>query len=449
MPHVILPAWQDCYENAARAEWLGIGVYANKTAAPNIESKELFEGISKVMSNRASYVKKAEQLQALCRKKEGRVLGAEKIADLAMHPEKILLEVPGVSVDDLRGDLQQINNSSGQVLETTKTDYRPEGKSASRPLWERATETMIVTLFSNSWFLLPTLGYSLLFIPRVRLFAFVYILYIQFFSNTHKKGSNWFRSDWLRKSWIWKSYASYFPLTLYRSAILSPQRKYIFGYHPHGVPFRGAMASLAADGAGFSDLFPGIRNTFLVKDEIFQTPILREYMLFVGASGDSKTSCKKILTSGGHDGRGMGKSISMTIGGQKEYDCFRPGRIEKDFVRVAIETGADLVPVVAFGDNEIFDRLNVKGSSITSAIASVWELVARPKVPFSTGPFNIFCPYRKPLHVVVGHPIPVKQQKQGVDETYVNALHSQYVKELSKLWDDWKEMFVSKKSVQL
>jgi 2-acylglycerol O-acyltransferase 1 len=406
------------------------------------------------MSNRASYVKKAARLEALCRKKEGRVLGAEKIADLAMHPEKISLEVPGVSVDDLYGDFQQVQNSLGQTLETTKKNHRPEGKSASRPLWERAAETLIVALFSNSWFILPTLGYSLLLVPRLRVIAFAYILYIKFFSNVHKKASNWFRSDWFRKSWIWRTYASYFPLTLYRSAPLSPQRKYIFGYHPHGVAFRGAMGSLAADGAGFSELFPGIKNTFLMKDEAFKTPLLREYLLSVGLSGVSRQSCTKLLTSNGHDGRGMGQAITITIGGSREYNVSRPGtmevvvKIRKGFVRVAVETGADLVPVVAFGENDLFDRINVNDSSVSAIIARVWEGVVRHKVAFATGRFNIFCPHRKPLHVVVGKPIPVKQQKQGIDEAYVHELHDKYVTELAKLWDDWKEMFEPNKSVK-
>lgn len=406
------------------------------------------------MKNRASYVKKAARLEALCRKKEGRVMGAEKIADLAMHPEKIALEVPGVSVDDLRGDFQQIQNSSGQTLETTKKDHRPEGKSASRPLLQRAAETLIVTLISNSWLILPTLGYSLLLVPRLRILAFAYILYIKFFSNVHKKASNWFRSDWFRKSWIWRSYTSYFPLTLYRSAPLSPQRKYIFGYHPHGVAFRGAMGSLAADGAGFSELFPGIRNTFLMKDQAFQAPLLREYLLSAGLSGVSKQSCTKLLTSGGYDGRGMGEAITITIGGSREYNISRPGtmevvvKIRKGFVRVAVETGADLVPVVAFGENDVFDRVNVNNSTVRFAIARLWEAVAGHKVAFATGRFKIFCPYRKPLHVVVGKPIPVKQQKQGIDEAYVDELHGKYVTELAKLWDDWKEMFEPHKSVK-
>jgi 2-acylglycerol O-acyltransferase 1 len=235
---------------------------------------------------------------------------------------------------------------------------------------------------------------------------------------------------------------------------LSPRKKYIFGYHPHGVALRGAFGAFAADVAGFSQLFPGITNTLLIKDSFFYQPVLREYLLSAGLSGVSRTSCIRHLTRGGHDGRGMGRSITITVGGSREYNIARPGtmgvviRIRKGFVRVAVETGADIVPVVAFGENDLFDRVDVLLNPLLRYITGVWEWAVGHKVAFSVGRFNIFCPYQKPLNVVVGKPIPVTQQRWDPDQKYIDELHEQYIRELRNLWDNWKDVFGTDRSVE-
>ncbi|GFF59528.1 diacylglycerol O-acyltransferase 2A [Aspergillus udagawae] len=452
VPHVVLPAWQDCYENAARAEWLGIGVYGNKSRAPNIDAKELSKALSKVMGN-TSYKTKALELAKLCHKKEGRVAAAEKIVELALNPDKMAMHMPEVKVEDTTCRLYEMKNRAGMVLQTTQPP-ETKGKSARVPILRDIKETLVVSTLCNAWFLIPLVGYSLLLVPRLRLFVLLYILYIKYLAKAHKTGTLSLRNDRIRTSWIWKVYASYFPLRLYRSEPLSPRRKYIFGYHPHGIAIRGAIGALAADTAGFSELFPGITNTLLMKDEAFYQPLYREYLLSTGVSGVSRSSCIRHLTRGGHDGQGMGRAITITVGGSREYNIAKPGtmgvvvRIRKGFVRVAVETGADIVPVIAFGENELFDSVDMSSSSVLGLVARVWEWAVGHKVAFSTGRFNIFCPYRRPLNVVVGKPIAVTQQRWDPDQKYIDQLQAKYIRALEKLWDDWRDTFGVDRSVR-
>ncbi|RLL97770.1 hypothetical protein CFD26_101966 [Aspergillus turcosus] len=452
VPHVVLPAWQDCYENAARAEWLGIGVYGNKTRAPSIDAKELSKALLKVMGN-TSYKTKALELAKLCHKKEGRLAAAEKIVELALNPDKMAKAMPEVKIEDTKRPLYEIKNRAGMVLQTAQPP-ETKSKSARVPILRDITETLLVSTLCNIWFLLPVLGYSLLLVPRLRLFVVAYILYIKYLAKAHKTGTLSLRNDSFRKSWIFKAYASYFPLRLYRSEPLSPRKKYIFGYHPHGIALRGALGALGADAAGFSDLFPGITNTLLMKDESFYQPLYREYLLSAGVSGVSRSSCIRHLTKGGHDGQGMGRAITITVGGSREYNIARPGtmevviRIRKGFVRVAVETGAEIVPVIAFGENELFDRVDVSSSSVLGAVARVWEWAVGHKVAFSTGRFNVFCPYRRPVNVVVGKPIAVTQQRWEPEQKYIDQVHEEYIKALEKLWDDWRDTFGADRSVR-
>ncbi|KAF9890306.1 hypothetical protein FE257_006221 [Aspergillus nanangensis] len=366
VPHVILPAWQDCYENAARAEWLDIGVYGNKRRAPNIDAGELSQALLKVMRN-PRYKNKAVELSRLCHRKEGRVAGAEKIVEIAHHPEKMAIYQPPDDISE---------------------------------------------------------------------------------STAHSTGTLPLRSNRFRTSSLWQTYANYFPLTLHRTTPLSPRKKYIFGYHPHGVAFRGAMGAFAADpGGAFSSLFPGITNTLLVKDGFFMQPLLREYLLAMGVAGVSRMSCIRHLTRGGVDGQGMGRAITITVGGGREYRIARPGTmgivvgVRRGFVRVAVETGAELVPVLAFGENELFESVDVTSTWWRRAVAGVWQWVVGHEVAFSKGRFGIFCPLRRPLDVVVGRPISVKQQRWEPEAAYIDQLHGEYVRELERLWKDWRGVF--------
>ncbi|KAL4916755.1 diacylglycerol acyltransferase-domain-containing protein [Aspergillus aurantiobrunneus] len=449
VPHVVLPAWQDCYENAARAEWLGIGVYANKSRAPDISGKELSKALVKVLGN-DSYLQKAAELQKLCQRKEGRIQAADRIADLAARPDKSMIAVPEPKDDDPK--IVKIENNSGVVLETLKSGNESTSHT-NRSIFQRLAEVLAVSFISNSWFLLPIAGYSLLFIPHIRILALLYIVHIKFLSNAHKTISR-SRSTWFRSSWLWQLHASYFPIKIYRSAPLSPRRKYVFGGHPHGVACHGLVGALSADAAGFEQLFPGIKNTMLVKDAMFTTPFLREYLLFRGQSGVSRDSCIQHLTRGGYDLRGMGRAITISVGGSREYRIARPGtmgiviKIRKGFIRLAVETGADLVPVLVFGENDLFAPMDVTSFSLKGLVAWAWEKAVGHKVRFSVGRFNVFCPFRRPLRVVVGRPISVKQQRFDVQEEYVQELQGKYVDELKGIWENWRDEFETDESVK-
>ncbi len=83
------------------------------------------------------------------------------------------------------------------------------------------------------------------------------------------------------------------------------------------------------------------------------------------------------------------------------------------FVRVALNNGAELVPVLGFGENDVFDIVdNPRGSKLRN-----WQDWLQKKMGFALplfrgrGIFNYnfgLLPYRKPITVVVGEPIPLE-----------------------------------------
>lgn len=57
-------------------------------------------------------------------------------------------------------------------------------------------------------------------------------------------------------------------------------------------------------------------------------------------------------------------------------------------------------------------------------------------------------PYRRPINIVVGRPIPIMQSSTP-DPQYVDEIHGRYVAELERIWDDWKDTFARSRTGEL
>jgi 2-acylglycerol O-acyltransferase 2 len=294
--------------------------------------------------------------------------------------------------------------------------------------------------------------------PLLWIFLFPYLIYI-IFSEVSTNGSLAQRSDWLRRQKIWSLFASYFPARLHRTQRLEPTRKYVFGYHPHGIISHGAYAAFATEALGFNQLFPGITNTLLTLESNFRIPFYRDYILRMGLASVSRESCTALLSRGGADGQGMGRAITIVIGGARESLETEPGtlrlvlRCRRGFIKMAIANGADLVPVLGFGENDIYEQINPAEHPWLHKT----QLLIKKVFGFTTpvfharGVFNYdvgIMPYRRPINIVVGRPIKVERQNVP-EEAYVQELQEQYIKELRLIWDTWKDKFASEREAEM
>jgi len=286
----------------------------------------------------------------------------------------------------------------------------------------------------------------------------VYLLHV-LNDKSATDGSLKYRNERVRRSYLWHLFAGYFPAKLHKTHELPPTRKYIFGYHPHGVISHGAWAAFATDALGFSEKFPGITNTLLTLESNFRVPFYRDYLLAMGMRSVSRESIVNILTKGGMDGEGMSRGVTIVIGGARESLEAVPGNLRlvlkerKGFVKIAVRTGSDLVPVLAFGENSLYDQLEKDDHPMVHRlqmfILKVWKFT----LPFmhGRGIFNYdvgMMPYRHPLNIVVGAPIKVVQSAT-VDPVEVDRLHELYVKELEKLWERYKDEFAADRKEEM
>ncbi|KAF2793859.1 DAGAT-domain-containing protein [Melanomma pulvis-pyrius CBS 109.77] len=352
-----------------------------------------------------------------------------------------------------RGSSLKSGRQAGASWQKSKIRWAP----LNVPL-QRRLQTLAVLMHTLSIAGTVAIFFFLCTVPLLWPILFPYVIYV-LFSNAGTSGELSFRSDRIRRLPVWSLFASYFPARLHRSQELEPTRKYIFGYHPHGIISHGAFAAFATEALGFSQLFPGITNTLLTLDANFRLPLYREYALRMGLASVSRESCVNILSKGGRNGEGMGRAITIVVGGARESLDAQPGtlrlvlRRRKGFVKMAIRTGADLVPVLAFGENEIYEQVDAHSHPYVHKLQMLVKKLMGFTVPLfhARGIFNYdvgMMPYRRPLNIVVGRPIQILQN-QDPSKDYVDEVHDQYVTELVRLWDDHKDTFAPERTGEL
>lgn len=174
----------------------------------------------------------------------------------------------------------------------------------------------------------------------------------------------------------------------------------------------------------------------------------------MGLASVSRESCENLLSKGGIDSEGMGRAITIVIGGARESLNASPGSLRlvlkrrMGFIKLAIRTGADLVPVLAFGENDLYEQVRSDSHPLIHKFQMLVKQTLGFTIPLfhARGVFNYdvgLMPYRRPLNIVVGRPIHVVQQqdRNKINDDYIDQLHSEYVRELERLWEEWKDVY--------
>ena len=199
--------------------------------------------------------------------------------------------------------------------------------------------------------------------------------------------------------------------------------KGIYLYHPHGLY---TMAHISHISTKYTE-WPvrNIRGTAMYT--LWNCFGLGELMegLYVPSN---YSDMKKVLDAG--------TSLSVSIGGISEVKNIVPGKLilkisgRKGVFKLAIETGTPVVPVLVYGENELFQEYR------SPLIDSMQELLGRSRILLPTiesirrflGIF--FEPLDRPVQSIIGDPIyPVKGEDiEGLRTRYINSLNILYAK---------------------
>ncbi|KAK6053578.1 diacylglycerol acyltransferase [Cooperia oncophora] len=198
--------------------------------------------------------------------------------------------------------------------------------------------------------------------------ALLYWMYYDW--NSPKRGA--YRSTWFMRQRVHNWYANYFPVSkLHKTEDLSPDQNYLIGSHPHGIISMSAFINFATNGTGILEKFPEIKFHLCTLVGQFYTPFRREWgllheiILSIDAVKVVSTfwNERKVSCISSRATYVKGQACVLVIGGAEEALDAHPGHHiltinkRKGFIKLALETGAQLVPCYSFGENELFDQV--------------------------------------------------------------------------------------------
>ncbi|XP_066445610.1 2-acylglycerol O-acyltransferase 2-like [Eleutherodactylus coqui] len=294
--------------------------------------------------------------------------------------------------------------------------------------------------------------YILLVFSQYWALAALYAVWLYIDWDTPSTGGR--RSEWVRSWTVWKYFANYFPIKLVRTSPLDPRHNYIFGFHPHGVLVVGAFGNFCTEGTGFSSLFPGLRPHLLMLPVWFRVPFFREYIMSGSLVSSDKRSASNILSK-----KSGGQAVVIAVGGPPEALDAKPGELTLQilkrigFIKLALTHGAHLVPVLSFGENNLYYQVNNPPGSLLRTAQEKLQRVMGLALPLFHGrgvfqySFGLL-PHRRPVYTVVGAPIPVEKNPSPSSED-IASLHALYVEKLKDLFETHKMKYGIEKERQL
>ncbi|KAL5236281.1 hypothetical protein ACI65C_003691 [Semiaphis heraclei] len=251
------------------------------------------------------------------------------------------------------------------------------------------------------------------------------------------------RFRFMRRLKWWTHFKNYFPVSLIKTHDLPADKSYLFATYPHGVLCAGSFSNFATDAGQFSELFPGLMTHLITLNLHFIMPFTREIGIGLGLQESSEESLVNLLDNK------KGKVAVLMVGGVSEAFKSFPGpyhlilKKRKGFIRVALQTGASLVPVFSFGETNVYGLGEAEPNSFWEKVLKFIKWKSGNKVPVGRGFFQYsfgIVPRRHPIVTVVGKPIDVpkiaKPQKEDIEK-----YHHIFIDELTKLFEEHKTKY--------
>ncbi|GMF34862.1 unnamed protein product [Phytophthora lilii] len=213
------------------------------------------------------------------------------------------------------------------------------------------------------------------------------------------------------------------------SPFVRPNDRSMFAFHPHGVLSNG----FAINGCHHMS-FERAECRWLVAENLFWPPMLREVLNWMDFSSVAKATFQRVMPTG--------QNVSLIPGGFEEATLYRRGKhrvyIKKrfGFIKMALQYGYKVHPVYTFGEEYAYHAL----PSLLKLRLKLNEFKLPGVVFFG----RLNCCYLPRTDVdlitVVGKPLVLPHIENPTRED-VKKYHDQYVAALQRLFDRYKGVY--------
>lgn len=266
--------------------------------------------------------------------------------------------------------------------------------------------------------------------PVVALTVFIYVYEVTYRGNPQHSGSR-MRPSWVTEGSMFLDAAQrYFSGKVIRSTPLDPSEQYIMAFHPHGIMALSVMWLQFTD--QWRKLFPGVYAHILTASVLHQIPYARDVLQSFGGREVTRQAFVATL----HEK----ESVMIVPGGQAEMLQQQSARKQvrvythhKGFVRIAVENGVSLLPILSYKEGEMLD--NVRAPALQQ-----WA-VKKLGFPFPYFPYGramLPIPRRTEIAIVVGAPLRVKQIANPTAED-IDKVHAEYFQRLKELFYNYRD----------
>lgn len=187
-------------------------------------------------------------------------------------------------------------------------------------------------------------------------------------------------------------------------------------------------------------------------------PLYRELLLSAGFTSASERALKTLLSQSNdpaeqtiHDGC-TANAVGLIVGGAREVHHAHPNTYRfvvakrRGFIRVALETGASLVPAISFGENDVYRMVKIKPECLRRTLERLMKSQTDHVEYIHNGrgflQYNFgLIPMRHPINTVIGAPIHLDKINDPSDEL-IEKTHTEFCTQLSALFEAHKSKYV-------
>ncbi|EEY66276.1 diacylglycerol O-acyltransferase, putative [Phytophthora infestans T30-4] len=268
------------------------------------------------------------------------------------------------------------------------------------------------------------------FVPVLLLTIFIYIYELTYRGNPQQTGCRE-RASWVTgRSFLVDTVKRYFSGTIIRMAPLDPEKQYVLSFHPHGImPISVMWLQFTAQ---WRKLFPNFYAHILTASILHQIPLARDVLHFYGSREVTRSAFAYTLQ--------QKESVLLVPGGQAEMLQQQSAKNEvrvythhKGFIRLAIEHGVPLVPVLSFKEGEMMDN-------VQAPMLQRW-FVKKLAFPFPYFPYGrgmLPIPRKVDIPIVVGEPLEVPHIEHPT-QANIDEVHARYFAVLQDMFDRYKD----------